>query len=109
MSKHCIEFSSTTKTGRALVAVGYENAQDGKRLFCWLFDASEPIPTVLWSSLFSAETRLAKNVDDFDLELTQWGVVIPHFIKEALAQDWLQNSLNAEHCWHEDGTCERMI
>jgi hypothetical protein len=109
VSRHTIELPSTTAAGKALVVVGYEIGQNGPHFFCHLFDSTEPMATPLWNSLFSLEHIHAQDVSEFDLVLGQWGVVLPEFIRQALAEDWSKNlASHQEFCWQEDGAFDQI-
>lgn len=109
MSRHSIEVSSGTAAGRALLVIGYSNGVKGPHFFCYLFDATEPMSTPLWNSMFSLEHMLVQNVDEFDPILSQWGVTLPAFLKSALREDWAKNIERvSEYCWQEDGTFEQV-
>lgn len=109
MSRHTVELPATTDSGRALLVAGYQNGTKGPHFFCYLFDIGEPTATQLWNSMFSLDHMLAQQPDEFDEALSQWGVVMPDFIKLGLAEDWAKNQLNCEYCWQEDGTFEQIF
>ena len=109
MSRHMIQLPSSTAAGRAVVTVGYTSGVRGPHFFCSLSDATPPITTQLWNSLFSLEHMRAQNVDDFDTILSQWSVSLPPFIKRALQEDWAKNLKGpVEYCWQEDGTFDQV-
>ena len=109
MSRHTIELPSSTPAGRAVLIVGYTNGVRGPHYFCSLSDATPPITTQLWNSLFSLEHMRAQGVDEFDSVLSQWSVSLPAFIKRALEEDWAKNlSCAVEYCWQEDGTFDQV-
>lgn len=109
MSRHSIELPSATEAGRVLMVIGYANGIKGPHFFCHLFDATEPMTTPLWNSMFSLDHMCAQDVDEFDPILNQWGVSLPPFIKQALREDWAKNIEKVvEYCWHEDGSFEQV-
>lgn len=108
MSRHTIKLSSTTASGSALVVIGYQNGINGPHYFCYLFDATEPLDKPLWNSLFSLDHMCAQEASEFDAVLSEWGVVLPAFIKQALIEDWAKNQLNTEYCWQQDGTFDQV-
>lgn len=108
MSRHTMELPSITAAGKALVVVGYQTGLKGPHFFCYLFDMTEPMATPLWNSAFSVEHMHTQQVGEFDSVLSQWGVVLPDFIRLALAEDWAKNQLNTEYCWQEDGTFDQI-
>lgn len=109
MSRHSIILPSTTSQGRALVVVGYSCGVRGPHYFCSISDATGHIDSHLWNSEFSLEHMRARNVDEFDAILAQWGVTLPAFIKRALVEDWAKNLKSpVEYCWQEDGSFDQV-
>lgn len=109
MSRHTIELPSSTPAGRAVVVVGYTNGVRGPHFFCSLSDATPPITTQLWNSLFSLEHMRAQRTDEFDQILSQWAVALPVFIKRALEEDWAKDlRYPVEYCWQEDGSFDQV-
>lgn len=107
MSRHTIELPSTTAAGKVVVATGYQLGPAGPHYFCYLFDATEPMATPLWNSMFSLEHMHAQQVSEFDDVLAGYGVVLPDFVRRALDEDWAKNKLNCEYCWQEDGSFDQ--
>lgn len=107
MSRHTIELPSTTAAGKALVVVGYDNGVKGPHFFCYVFDATEPMTTPLWNSLFTLEYSQAQRANEFGPVLMQWGITLPERLVDALTEDWAKNQLNCEYCWQQDGTFEQ--
>lgn len=108
MSRHTIELPSSTPAGMAIVVIGYQNGGNGPLYFCYLFDATEPMTTPLWNSMFSPGHAAIQETDGFDTVLEQWGVTLPDFIKRALGEDWVKNQLNTEYCWQADGSFDQI-
>lgn len=108
MSRHTIELPSMTSAGRAIVVIGYQNGSNGPHYFCYLFDATDPMTTPLWNSLFAPGYGTAQDADAYDEVLQQWGVTLPGFIKQALREDWVKAQVNTEYCWQEDGSFDQI-
>lgn len=108
MSRHTIELPASTSSGRALVSVGYDNGVRGPHYFCYIFDATEPMATPLFNSLFSLGHMNAQQVSEFDAPLAQWGISLPDFISKALGEDWAKNQLDCDYCWQDDGTFDQI-
>lgn len=108
MSRHTIELPSTTSAGRAIVVIGYQNGSKGPHYFCYLFDATDPMTTPLWNSLFAPGYGAVQDADAYDEVLQQWGVALPGFIKQALREDWVKAQVNTEYCWQEDGSFDQI-
>ncbi len=108
MSRHTIELPSTTSAGRAIVVIGFQVGASGPHYFCYVFDATEPMTTPIWNSMFAPGYGTAQEVDAFDEVLKSWGVTLPDFIKRALSEDWVKTQLNTEYCWQSDGCFDQI-
>lgn len=108
MSRHSIELAASTKSGKALVVIGYQIGQHGPHYFCYLFDSTEPMTTPLWSSMFSLEHAHAQSPNEFAPVLADYGIELPDFLRKALEEDWVKNQLNCEYCWQDDGTFDQI-
>lgn len=107
MSRHTVQVKANTKSGAAILAMGYDS-NPYPHFFCTLAESAEQIDEPLWSSIFSLEYMRASDPDDFNGVLAGFGVTIPDFIKKALVEDWAKRQMNVEYFWHEDGTMEQM-
>lgn len=107
MSRHTIELPSITDAGKAIVVTGYDNGVKGPHFFCYVFDATDPMTTPLWNSLFTLEYSKAQQMSEFVPVLAQWGITLPARLLTALAEDWAKNQLNCEYCWQQDGSFEQ--
>jgi len=80
----------------------------GPHFFCYVFDASEPMTTPVWNSLFTLDYSHAQQASEFAPVLAQWGISLPDFIVRALGEDWAKNQLNCEYFWQDDGSFDQI-
>ncbi len=108
MSRHTIDLPSTTSAGRAIVVIGFQVGVSGPHYFCYVIDATEPMTTPIWNSLFAPGYGAVQDAGGFDEVLKSLGVTLPDFIKRALGEDWVKTQLNTEYVWHEDGSFDQI-